>query len=85
MLLAAFFWPRATKAGAVSGMSTGMVVALVWQWQQKPGGLVPQLGGEWLAGVDAVLPALTLSVLVLVTVSLAGKPPEPQTRPEGNR
>ncbi len=78
VMLAAFFWPRATRAGATWSMLTGVVVALGWQWAQMAGG-IEALGGAvgWagLGNVDAVLPALTLSILVLVVVSLLTKHP----------
>jgi len=77
-LLAAFFWPRATKTGALCGMATGMSVALLWKWQQGKGGLIEAVFGETFRAVDAVLPALFLSVVVLVVVSLAGKPDAPK-------
>ncbi|MCP3915182.1 MAG: sodium:solute symporter family protein [bacterium] len=73
VMIAAFFWPRATLGGAVASMLTGVIVALGWQWAQM-GGQVASLGESigWagLAEVDAVLPALSLSVLALVSVSL---------------
>jgi Na+/proline symporter len=63
-LVAAMFWKRATTAGAISSIATGTVVTLLWSevlLDHLPPGL---------AGLDAVLPAITLSVLALVGVSL---------------
>lgn len=85
VMLAAFFWPRATRAGATWGMLTGVVVALAWQWGQLPRGGDPSpiaklgtdMGLTWLGTMDAVLPALLLNVLVLVVVSLCGARPDP--------
>jgi SSS family solute:Na+ symporter/sodium/proline symporter len=64
-LVAAFLWRRATAAGAVSSMVTGVTVTLVWEF----GGVGAR------AGIDPVLPALALSVGVLIAVSLLGAPP----------
>ena len=65
-LVAALFWKRATKAGAVSSIVTGTVVTLLWSEADVIRNSLP--GG--LAGLDAVLPAITLSVIMLVVVSL---------------
>ncbi|PIE22724.1 MAG: hypothetical protein CSA62_11065 [Planctomycetota bacterium] len=91
VMLAAFFWPRATKKGALFGMLAGITVALIWQalafhWE---GPTVPCVFETWIFGglpekgethlitsIDAVLPALVASSLVLVVVSLLGKAPE---------
>ena len=75
-LLAAFFWPRATTTGAVSSMLTGVGTAIVWKYLVADGGLNLGAKDHWLAGVDAVLPAVLVSVVVLVTVSLATPPPD---------
>jgi len=78
VMLAAFFWPRATRAGATWSMLTGVVVALGWEWAKMRGGiemLGESIGWPGLAGVDAVLPALSLSIAVLVIVSLLTKHP----------
>jgi SSS family solute:Na+ symporter/sodium/proline symporter len=68
-LMAVFFWRRATVAGGVWSMATGMGVTVVWEVLKKIQGSHP-----W--GVPAIYPALLASLLVLVLVSLAGaKPP----------
>lgn len=66
-LVAALFWKRATKAGAIASILTGTAVTLVWSEI-----VVDHLPAN-LAGLDAVLPAITLSVLALVGVSLLTK------------
>ncbi len=66
-LVAAMFWKRATKAGAIASILTGTAVTLVWSEI-----VVDHLPAN-LAGLDAVLPAITLSVLALVGVSLLTK------------
>jgi SSS family transporter len=69
-LVAALFWKRATGPGAIASILTGTITTLVWSGFDK--GRLP----AWAAGLDAVLPAITLSVLALVLVSLlTGKKP----------
>ena len=66
-VVAAIMWPRATKAGSVSSILVGVIVALFWNqaaFIQK----IPVL-----KGLDAVLPAILMSVLCLVIVSLLTK------------
>ncbi|OHB66134.1 MAG: hypothetical protein A2Y77_15300 [Planctomycetes bacterium RBG_13_62_9] len=64
-LVAALFWKRATSAGAVLSILTGTATALVWSELQSR-----QVLPSFMAGFDAVLPAITLSVLALVAGSL---------------
>ncbi len=61
-LVAAFFWKKATAWGAVASIVSGTATTLLWQ----------SFGAE---SIDAVLPAIAVSVLTLVLVSLAGAPP----------
>ena len=61
-LVAAFFWKRATARGAVVSIVSGTATTLLWKW----------FGA---AAIDAVLPAIAVSVLTLVVISLAGAPP----------
>ena len=68
VILAAFFWKRATAAGAVSSIAAGTAVTVGWQY------LAPHLPSV-LAERDAILPALLASLLGLFVVSLATKPP----------
>lgn len=68
-LVAALFWKRATKAGAVSSIVTGTVVTLIWSENFIQNNLPASL-----AELDAVLPAITLSVICLVVVSLLTSP-----------
>jgi len=65
-LVAAIIWPRATKAGATTSILVGIVVSLAWNEFT----LIQQLLPASLAGLDAVLPGILLSVLSLVGVSL---------------
>ncbi len=63
-LVAALLWKRATKAGAISSILAGSVTTLLWEEVIKIH--LP----EELAKLDAVLPAITLSVICLIVVSL---------------
>lgn len=69
-LVAAIVWKGATKAGAISSIFVGTVVSLGWQIYLK--GHLP----EGIKDLDAVLPALVLSVGALVVVSMMTKKPE---------
>jgi SSS family solute:Na+ symporter/sodium/proline symporter len=68
-VMAVFFWKRATTEGAITSILLGTVITVAWN----------------LAGVqflDAVFPALLVSVLGLVVISLLSKPPaEEKWRP----
>lgn len=74
-LLAAFFWPRATTPGAIASIVAGTVVTILWYTQELGKIIPPALGIH--TEVDAVVPAIIISVSVLVIVSLAGKKPDP--------
>ncbi len=73
-LVAALFWKRATPAGAVTSILSGTIVALVWE---ELAIIKDNLPGN-LSDLDAVLPAMTVSVLSLVGVSLLTGNPKPQ-------
>ncbi len=63
-LVAALFWKRATKVGAISSILAGTITTLLWEEVIKI-----HLPAE-MAKLDAVLPAITLSVICLIVVSL---------------
>lgn len=69
-ILAAFYSRKATAAGAVSCIATGTVITVMWDLP-----LVKHLLPGFIANHDAIFPALALSVLSLVVVSLFTKPP----------
>ncbi len=69
VILAAFFWRRATAAGAVTSIAAGTATTLLWDAVK---GHLPL----WLAQRDPILPALVVSVVALVVVSLATKRPD---------
>jgi len=63
-LVAALFWKGATKAGAISSILAGTVTTLLWEE------LIKARLPEEVAKLDAVLPAITISVIALIGVSL---------------
>jgi Na+/proline symporter len=68
-LIASFVWKRATAQGAVASIILGAVTTLVWK------GWGPE-------SIDAVIPAIAVSVLALVVVSLLTPPsPEEKVKP----
>jgi SSS family solute:Na+ symporter/sodium/proline symporter len=73
-LLAAFVWPRATRAGGVASIASGMAVTLGWEIAAK---LRAPAGGDpvYYFDLPTVYPAVTLSVLALIVVSLMTPPP----------
>ena len=79
VVMATFFWKRATSAGAIACLVLGTVITIFWNTQQLAlqrgaGTLVP---AEWLAR-DAIFPALAASVVALVVVSFLTAPPRPE-------
>ncbi|MBA7480862.1 hypothetical protein ES707_16325 [subsurface metagenome] len=70
-LVAALLWKRATTAGAISSILAGTVTTLLWEEVIKV-----HLPTE-LAKLDAVLPAITLSVICLIVVSLLTQKKQP--------
>lgn len=71
-LVAAIVWKGATKAGAITSILSGTIVALVW----SEADFIHEKLPEAISDLDAVLPAILLSVLLLVVVSLLTKNPE---------
>lgn len=75
-ILAAFFWKRASAAGAVSSIVGGMAATFLWQFGSGRGWLDALPAG--IAGLDPVVPALALSIALLIGVSLATAAPPPE-------
>jgi SSS family solute:Na+ symporter/sodium/proline symporter len=67
-LLAIFLWPRVTRAGGVASIASGMVTTLAWEIYARQAGGYPY-------GLATVYPALALSLIALVGVSLATPKP----------
>jgi Na+/proline symporter len=66
-LLAAFLWPRATAAGAITSIAAGIATTILWEtW-----------GDRVLPGVATVYPALIVSVTALIGGSLLSSPRYP--------
>ena len=65
-LVAAMFWKRATSYGAVTSILSGTVMALIWEEVDFIQDNLP----DAVAELDAVLPAMTVSVMALIVVSL---------------
>ena len=77
VILAAFFWKRATATAAVSSIAAGTFVTVFWDTQ-----FIHTHLPEAIASRDAIFPALLASLLCLVTVSLVTAPPtEKQLQP----
>ena len=77
VILAAFFWRRATAAAAVTSIAAGTIVTVLWD---KP--FVSQHLPATVAARDAILPALIVSLVCLGLVSLlTARPTEAQLRP----
>ena len=69
-LVAALFWKGATKAGAISSILTGTIITLIWKESSFIRNIIPD---NIYSNMDEVLPAISLSVLSLVIVSLLTK------------
>ena len=79
VILAAFFWKRATASAAVASIAVGTVVTVTWDTAFIHAH-VPAV----LAQRDAIFPALFASLLALFAVSLLSPPPsEAQLQPFG--
>lgn len=71
-LVAALFWKRATTAGAIASIFAGTGTTLAWEE------LIKSRLDEPFKSLDAVLPAITLSLVCLVGVSLLTRPSTPK-------
>jgi SSS family solute:Na+ symporter/sodium/proline symporter len=70
VILAAFFWKRATAAGAVSSIAAGTFVTVFWD-----SAFVRHAFPAYISERDAIFPALLASLLGLFVVSLLTKKP----------
>ncbi|HLJ89630.1 MAG TPA: sodium:solute symporter family protein [Candidatus Angelobacter sp.] len=78
-VMAAFFSKRVTAPAAVTSIVLGTVITIAWNIMQ----LASQSGNSSLAGAtwlqhDAIFPALAVSLVSLVGVSLVTAPPRPE-------
>lgn len=67
VMLAALFWRRSNRYGAISGMVVGGVMVFVWKFVLSPKGGV--------FGIYELLPAFVLATVAIVVVSLLTPPP----------
>jgi Na+/proline symporter len=74
-LIATFFWKRATSLAAAASITCGTVVTITWSLLQKYDAFADS---AW-QNVDAVIPAITASILALVVISLLTPKPDPST------
>jgi SSS family solute:Na+ symporter len=63
VILAAFFWKRATAVAAVASIAVGTVVTVSWEW------VAPHLPVA-IGNRDAIFPALLASLTCLIVVSM---------------
>jgi Na+/proline symporter len=77
-LVAALVWPRATRAGSITSILAGVIVAIVW----SEANFIQESLPAAISDLDAVLPAITLSVLLLIVVSLLTQKKTTQVRTE---
>ena len=66
-LVAALFWKGATNKGAIASIISGTIMALAWEEIDFIKDSLP----AYFSDLDAVLPAITMSVAALIFVSLA--------------
>ncbi len=71
VVLIALFWKRSTLAGAISGMATGALVVIIWDY-------IPLLNGETLykaTNLYSLVLGFALALIVNIVVSLLTKKP----------
>jgi len=69
-LLAVFFWKRATTPGGVLSILGGMFTTIIWE-------VINKINGQHPLGIPAVYPALVVSLVLLIGVSLMTPKPSP--------
>lgn len=68
VMLAALFWKRSNKYGAVAGMIAGAIMVFVWKFG------ISKLGGAF--AIYELLPAFVFALIIIVAVSLLTPAPE---------
>ncbi len=79
VVLAALFWKRSNRWGALAGMISGGVMVFVWKY------LVAPNCADWGLGflnVYELLPAFAVAVIAIIVVSLATRKPEAEITEE---
>ena len=74
VMLAALFWKRSNKAGAIAGMIAGGVMVFVWKFG------IAKLGGMF--AIYELLPAFVTALIAIVAVSLMTEAPEKEIADE---
>lgn len=74
VMLAALFWKRSNRYGAIAGMITGGIMVFVWKFA------VSKLGGAF--AIYELLPAFLCASIVIVAVSLLTSAPEKEITDE---
>lgn len=74
IVLAALFWKRSNKYGAIAGLISGGITVFVWKYLVRP------LGGGW--DIYELLPAFIVACLFIMVVSLVTKAPEKEITDE---
>ncbi len=77
VVLAALFWKRSNKQGALAGMIVGGVMVFVWKYLVRP------MGGIW--DIYELLPAFLLALIAIVIVSMATAEPSKEIQDEFDR
>ena len=67
VMLAALFWKRSNRWGAIAGMIAGGAMVFIWKFAIKP------IGGVW--GIYELLPAFIVACIAIVVVSLLTSAP----------
>jgi sodium/proline symporter len=75
LVLLSLYWKRLTRAGAIAGICAGGLMVIFWDYIS----LIPR-NGQWLnmgeaTGLYSLAPGFCVSLLSIITVSLASKPP----------
>src|SRR5581483_8866364 len=70
-VMAVFFWERATAAGAITSIILGTLVTIGWELMQQYGSPATRMV---VGPIDAIYPALVISVISLIVVSLCTTP-----------
>ncbi len=77
VVLAALFWKRSNKHGALAGMIVGGAMVFIWKYLVRP------MGGAW--NIYELLPAFLFSLAAIVIVSLLTKAPDKEITDEFDR
>jgi sodium/proline symporter len=74
VMLAALFWKRSNKYGAMAGMIAGGIMVFAWKFG------IAKLGG--IFAIYELLPAFVTALIAIVIVSLATSAPEKEITDE---